>query len=130
MENPIQLTPTQRRRCNRLIRKLCANYDDGNCLALDEGDGCVCVQIISLSLICKYFRNAVLPADKELCADIYKIHTGPCEICGKNVAPNAAKKYAADRKQKASENAAEWTVRYLKTPANIGFICAETRSVE
>ena len=49
---------------------------------------------------------------------------------GKNVAPNAAKKYAADRKQKASENAAEWTVRYLKTPANIGFICAETRSVE
>ena len=89
MENPIQLTPTQRRRCNRLIRKLCANYDDGNCLALDEGDGCVCVQIISLSLICKYFRNAVLPADKELCADIYKIHTGPCEICGKAFVPKS-----------------------------------------
>lgn len=107
MENPIRLTPTQRRRCNRLIRKLCANYDDGNCLALDEGDGCVCVQIISLSLICKYFRNAVLPADKELCADIYKIHTEPCEICGKAFVPKSNRqKYCAEcgrkvrRKQK------------------------------
>lgn len=55
MPNRIELTPSQRTRCNRLIRKLCANYDNGNCLLLDEGDGCVCVQMISLSLICKYF---------------------------------------------------------------------------
>lgn len=60
MSQRVELTPSQRRRCNRLIKKLCANYDDGNCLPLDEGDGCVCVQMISLSLICKYFRNAVL----------------------------------------------------------------------
>ena len=33
-----ELTPSQRRRCNRLIKKLCANYDGGNCLPLDEGD--------------------------------------------------------------------------------------------
>ena len=58
MSQRVELTPSQRRRCNRLIKKLCANYDDGNCLPLDEGDGCVCVQMISLSLICKYFRNA------------------------------------------------------------------------
>ena len=51
MPDRIELTPSQRTRCNRLIRRLCANYDNGNCLPLDEGDGCVCVQMISLSLI-------------------------------------------------------------------------------
>ena len=51
MPERIELTPSQRTRCNRLIRRLCANYDNGNCLPLDEGDGCVCVQMISLSLM-------------------------------------------------------------------------------
>ena len=64
MPERIELTPSQRRRCNRLIKRLCANYDDGNCLPLDEGDGCVCVQMISLSIICKYFRNAVLTGEQ------------------------------------------------------------------
>ena len=36
-----RLTPAQRARCNRLIRRLCANYDGGNCLPLDDGEGCV-----------------------------------------------------------------------------------------
>ena len=82
MPDRIELTPSQRRRCNRLIKRLCANYDGGNCLPLDEGDGCVCVQMISLSLICKYFRNAVLPAEKELYADIFKQRTYHCAECG------------------------------------------------
>lgn len=82
MPDRIELTPSQRRRCNRLIKRLCANYDGGNCLPLDEGDGCVCVQMISLSLICKYFRNAVLPAEKELYADIFKQRTYRCAECG------------------------------------------------
>ena len=85
----VELTPSQRRRCNRLIKKLCANYDDGNCLPLDEGDGCVCVQMISLSLICKYFRNAVLPADKELYADIFRQRTYHCVECGAAFVPNS-----------------------------------------
>jgi len=46
-----RLTPAQRARCNRLIRRLCANYDGGNCLPLDDGEGCVCVQTISYSLL-------------------------------------------------------------------------------
>lgn len=81
MPERIELTPSQRTRCNRLIRRLCANYDNGNCLPLDEGDGCVCVQMISLSLICKYFRNAVLPADKELYAEIFRQRTYHCAEC-------------------------------------------------
>lgn len=64
MDEIKRLTPAQRARCNRLIRRLCANYDGGNCLPLDDGEGCVCVQMISYSLLCKYFRRAVLPTDK------------------------------------------------------------------
>ncbi len=70
MDEIKRLTPVQRARCNRLIRRLCANYDGGNCLPLDDGEGYVCVQMISYSLLCKYFRRAVLPADKALYADI------------------------------------------------------------
>ena len=43
-----------------------ANYDGGNCIALDDGEECVCVQSISYSLLCRWFRAAVLPLDREL----------------------------------------------------------------
>ena len=89
MDEIKRLTPAQRARCNRLIRRLCANYDGGNCLPLDDGEGCVCVQMISYSLLCKYFRRAVLPADKVLCADIYRQRTRTCERCGKPFAPSS-----------------------------------------
>lgn len=59
----------------RKIRKLvheCCNYDDGNCIALDDGEACVCVQSISYSLLCRWFRAAVLPLDKLLCAEVLK----------------------------------------------------------
>ena len=39
------------------------NYDCGNCLLLDNGEECVCPQSITYSLICKWFRAAVLPLD-------------------------------------------------------------------
>ena len=31
-----------------------------------DGEKCVCVQSISYSLLCRWFRAAVLPQDKEL----------------------------------------------------------------
>ena len=77
-----RLTPSQRRRCNRLIKRLCANYDDGNCLLLDDGEAHICPQTISYSLLCKYFHNAVLPAEKELYAEIFKQRTYRCVECG------------------------------------------------
>ncbi|MFR9164680.1 MAG: cysteine-rich VLP domain-containing protein [Dysgonomonas sp.] len=76
------MTGRQRYRANALIKKLCANYDDGNCLLLDEGEGCVCVQSISYSLLCRYFRNAVLPADPALEAEILGTHPDRCVSCG------------------------------------------------
>ncbi len=46
MPEILRLTPSQRSRCDRLIKRLCANYDDGNCLLLDDGEPCVCPQTI------------------------------------------------------------------------------------
>lgn len=57
----------QHRRARRLVHE-CCNYDEGNCLLLDDGEPCVCVQSISLSLMCRWFRVAVLPLDGELSA--------------------------------------------------------------
>ena len=89
MPEILRLTPSQRSRCNRLIKRLCANYDDGNCLLLDDGEPCVCPQTISYSLLCRYFRNAVLPAEKELYADIFKQRTYHCAECGAAFTPNS-----------------------------------------
>ena len=50
----------QHRRARRLVHE-CCNYDEGNCLLLDDGEPCVCVQSISYSLMCRWFRVAVLP---------------------------------------------------------------------
>ena len=80
-----QMTGRQRYRANALIKKLCANYIDGNCLLLDDGESCVCVQSISYSLLCKYFRNAVLPADPVLEAEILGTHPEKCVSCGKPI---------------------------------------------
>ena len=78
-----RLTPPQSRKVNALVRRTCCNCDNGNCILLDDGDYCVCPQLISYSLLCKWFRIAVLPADKELYAELY--HTEDmrrCSVCG------------------------------------------------
>ena len=54
----------QYRRARRLVHE-CCNYDGGNCIALDDGEECVCVQSISYSLLCRWFRAAVLPLDRN-----------------------------------------------------------------
>ena len=46
----------QYRKARRLTHE-CCNYCNGNCLLLDDGEECVCVQSISYSLLCKYFRR-------------------------------------------------------------------------
>ena len=121
MPERIELTPSQRRRCNRLIKRLCANYDDGNCLLLDDGEPCVCPQTISYSLLCRYFRNAVLPADKELYAEIFKQRTYRCAECGaaeilhRLRQTNSPK--AENRKRTQTE---KWNVRHRKSLKNQG----------
>ena len=129
MPERIELTPSQRRRCNRLIKRLCANYDNGNCLLLDDGEPCVCPQTISYSLLCRYFRNAVLPADKELYRghfqaayiSLRRVRSGfyaqfqPAGILHRLRQTNSPK--AENRKRTQTE---KWNVRHRKSLKNQG----------
>lgn len=85
--DPIQI-PRMDYRQYRTMRRLvhaCCNYDGGNCLALDDGEACVCVQSISYSLLCRWFRAAVLPLDTGLYAALLPapaVGTRRCKECG------------------------------------------------
>ena len=76
----IRLDEKQYRAVKKMTRAACANNDCGNCLLLDDGETCVCVQSISYSLLCRYFREAVLPADRQLCEQITRSGQQPGEI--------------------------------------------------
>ena len=81
--SPYRITPPQKRRASGLIRRECCNCEDGNCLALDDGDTCACPQMISFSVCCKWFRWAVLPLDRTLEAEIYRDRDlKRCAECG------------------------------------------------
>lgn len=70
----MKITPKQTDKVHRLVKEFCANCDDdGNCLLLDDGETHRCVQLISLyGIYCNYFKEAVLPAEKELYEEIKK----------------------------------------------------------
>ena len=77
------------RQARRLVHE-CCNYDEGNCLLLDDGEPCVCVQSISLSLMCRWFRVAVLPLDGELAAALlYRGSRKRCAVCGAAFVPKS-----------------------------------------
>lgn len=97
------------RQARRLVHE-CCNYDGGNCLLLDDGEPCVCVQSISLSLMCRWFRVAVLPLDGELAAALlYRGSRKRCAVCGAAFVPKSNRgKYCPDcagrmKKIKAAE---------------------------
>ena len=92
------MTYQQYRTAQRLVHN-CCNYDHGNCLLLDDGwDTCVCVQSISYSLLCRWFRSAVLPLDQSLCvALLHRENMKKCVLCGGWYIPNSNRaKYCPD----------------------------------
>ena len=106
-----KITPKQSKRINALIKKLCCNCLDGNCLLLDDGEEHSCVQLISKSgIYCNYFKNADLPADRELSAEIMRPnHQKRCPICQSFFVPKAKnQRYCPDcaaiqKRKKATE---------------------------
>ena len=72
----MKITPKQVERVHRLVQELCANCDeDVNCILLYDGEAHRCVQLISIDgIYCNYFKNAVLPSDRELYEQIKKIN--------------------------------------------------------
>lgn len=83
------MTYSQYRRIRKLVHE-CCNYDNGNCIALDKGDGCVCVQSISYTLLCRWFRIAVLPLDRSLETELlYRDSMKRCAVCGQPFLPGS-----------------------------------------
>ena len=78
-----RMTPAQRKQANALIRRECCNYEDGNCMLLDDGDTHTCPQTISFSVCCKWFRWSVLPQIGTLEAEIFRDKDlKRCAVCG------------------------------------------------
>lgn len=103
-ETLFRLTPGQARSVRNLTKR-CCNYTQGGCLLLDG----VCPQAISRSLICRWFRRAVLPEQPKLeRAILSPNHLHRCEVCGRGFLTRSGKaKYCRDcaakvhRRQKA-----------------------------
>ena len=105
-----ELTREEKRAIHKLVKSLCANYDkDYGCLPLD----CPCYMLGKCwtSALCRYFREAVLPADPALEATLLSdgpaTETRPCPVCGRAFLPDGRTRYcstacsaAALRKQK------------------------------
>lgn len=72
----MKITTKQTEKVYRLVKSLCANCDeDGNCILIDDGEAHRCVQLISIyGIYCNYFKDAVLPSDRELYEQIKKIN--------------------------------------------------------
>ena len=113
-----RLTPPQSRKVNALVRRTCCNCDNGNCILLDDRDECVCPQLISYSLLCKWFRVAVLPADKLLYAELYQ--TGDrkkCTECGAFFASSSnSVKYCPDCRKRITRRQAAERMRKRRAP--------------
>ena len=76
---PIHMTEGQARKVHRLVKKQCCNYYAGDCILLD----CPCPHLITRSLICKWFRDAILPSDSLLLHEVMRIQGSHrlCVIC-------------------------------------------------
>ena len=91
-----RLTPPQSRKVNSLVKKECCNCDNGHCILLDDGEECVCPQLISYSLLCKWFQTAVLPLDKLLYAELFKTEDKKrCTECGTSFASTSRQAFIA-----------------------------------
>ena len=65
-------------------------WENGNCIALDHGEPCVCVQSISYSLLCRWFIAAVLPLDWKLeAALLHRAELKHCTECGGQFLPKS-----------------------------------------
>lgn len=122
----------QYRAARRLVHE-CCNYDSGNCLLLEDGEPCVCVQSISYSLLCRWFTAAVLPLDEALEAALLRRGSRKrCAVCGAfffpksnrgEILPGLRRTHEADkRRQTEAETKGEMSrFRAFQTRINQGF---------
>ncbi len=79
-----RMSDRQKKQVVQLIRRECCNCYEGNCLLLDDGELEPCPQMLTNSLLCRWFRREVLPIDKALEAEIMgQDGVKTCEACGR-----------------------------------------------
>ena len=98
MNEIIRMTKPQLNKAKALIRRHCCNCVDGNCILLDDGEPCPCPQFLTCSLICKWFRRAVLPDSPALQNEIVLLKGEKlCTVCGRGfVLTSNRAKYCPD----------------------------------
>ncbi len=110
-----ELTGREKQAIRRLVKVMCANYDDEDeCLPLNGP--CYMFFIgFTTSGLCKYFKSAVLPIDPKL----ERIFTGgvtqgtkPCAFCGRVFPLNGRQDYCS--KQCAAESRRRAVARYVR----------------
>ena len=91
-----KISTANKRKVIVLIQSECCNYMGGDCVAMDLP----CAQIKRMRdaeekegvspFVCRWFLDAVLPFDKDLCAAILEPHNlVKCEMCGTMFAPGS-----------------------------------------
>lgn len=103
----MRMNDTQYKSAKALIKGLCCNYDrvTGGCLLLERDEVVPCPQLITQSVICKYFRDVLLEDrdGKALKAEIMgEDHRKVCDVCGRHFrAVSNRAKYCAGCAEKA-----------------------------
>lgn len=114
-----ELTTKEKQAIQKLVKK-CANYDwELQCLPLD----CECPMLgvcYTHSAMCRYFREAVLPNDPELEADLHKLPTKKCQHCGKPFPIHGKRVYCSDKCAKeARKNQTAARVRKFRSKSEM-----------
>ena len=94
------LTGREKQAIRKLVKTMCANYDDEyGCLPLD----CDCFMFgkaYSGGALCKWFRKALMPLDpklEQLFTDGAAPETKPCVICGSAFPLNGRQAYCSGK---------------------------------
>ena len=67
----LRITPAQAERIHALVRSACCNCIKGRCLLLGGGRESPCIKLLCVTgVYCRYFREAVLPGEKDLYEEI------------------------------------------------------------
>lgn len=84
-----RMSEDQLKSARKLIKQHCCNFQQGSCIALDWSFCNICPQWNSYSLLCKWFRNAVMLNDKNFCHEVLypNAQKRHCEICKRLFVP-------------------------------------------
>ena len=115
----IVMSDKRHRSACALTRNLCSNYDrsTGGCLLLDHGEIVQCPQMITQSLVCRFFRDVLLEDrdGRALKAEIMgDDHLKSCAVCGQpfRAISNRAKYCAKCSKKVKNRQTAERMRKY------------------